>query len=177
MCICMQDIDFDSIIKEVFTSSYVHMHIWHRLWFYTRLLCISNFLYWFRCYWRPYALRLFSWDRQINDRAVPVEAEIPKGAILVQIAPLWISQPNDQNQPNKKSRFSSMNWKSNVMCIWACNVVCTASAKSEIWVCVLVCVACMPTLYSENIHTLDDSLLYDTLHHILRPSHTPYLVI
>jgi len=26
---------------------------------------------------------LFAWDRQINDRAVPVEVEIHKGAILV----------------------------------------------------------------------------------------------
>jgi len=30
--------------------------------------------------------------------AVPVEVEIHDGAILVQIAPLWISQPNNQNQ-------------------------------------------------------------------------------
>jgi len=46
---------------------------------------------------------LFACDRQImiNDRAAPIKVEIYNGAILEQIAPLWISQPNNQNQSNK----------------------------------------------------------------------------
>ena len=45
------------------------------------------------------SFRLGPWnDFEINNRAVPVEVEIHKSAILVHIALLWISQPNNQNQ-------------------------------------------------------------------------------
>ena len=45
------------------------------------------------------SFRLGPWnDFEINNRAVPVEVEIHKSAILVHIALLWMSQPNNQNQ-------------------------------------------------------------------------------
>jgi len=63
-----------------------------------RLILISDFPYYLRYSWRPWAFGLLAWDRQINNRAVLVEVGIHKIAILVQIAPLWISQPNNWNQ-------------------------------------------------------------------------------
>jgi len=42
------------------------------------------------------AFGLTAWDLQIDKRAVPVELEKNNRAIQVQIAPLLISQPNNQ---------------------------------------------------------------------------------
>jgi len=36
----------------------------------------------------------------MNDQAFTFVVKIHKGAILVQVAPLWISQPNNYNQSN-----------------------------------------------------------------------------
>jgi len=41
---------------------------------------------------------VLSYDALRNDKAVPFDVEIHKGAILVHIAPLWIRQPKNQNQ-------------------------------------------------------------------------------
>ena len=48
--------------------------------------------------WRRWVLCLFAWDLQINCSAVPVEIEINNRALSVQIALLWISHLNNQNE-------------------------------------------------------------------------------
>ena len=72
----------------------VRVYVWCRIdWFWLRFSVLIEMTISFLSF------RLGPWDDLgIYNRAVPVEVEIHKRAILVQIALSWISQPNNQNQ-------------------------------------------------------------------------------